>query len=196
MIYFSPMNRSQNQIAFIIIAIITMACTGAEFGEVVPTETTNSDSVSALFEAAESLTFGIKMDLEKLSENEYNLITTVDLEEGAYFASPYIELSLKGKFNIDYDQNEYFTIADSLIESPQCVQSYDRFSDKMVKWVKEETRYTQQLTLNTKDDFTVDGIVSLVVEPVCSRYEIAFELSSKSGELSIYQSAPVVANIY
>ncbi len=179
----------------LLIAGVALACANNE------TKTLTEESVvvegPALQEnkEVEKLTFELVLELEKLDQNNYNFLATMKLDEGAYYGSPHSNNSYLGLFDIEFEKNEKITVGDTLIETPFPPEVDDAFSTEKVRWVKEETKYEQLLKVNTNEDFEVKGIVSTVVEPVCNRYEIAFVISSKSGEMSINQEEPIVANI-
>ncbi|MFT5822766.1 MAG: hypothetical protein ACI8ZM_004023 [Crocinitomix sp.] len=154
-----------------------------------------SNSITEIVEAPKELTFELIMGLEKIDEKQYNLLAKMQLDEGAYYGSPHSKNSFKGLFNIEIDENDQLIAGDTLIETPFPEEVDDQFSDEKVRWVNEETNYKQSITLNATEDFVVNGVVSFVVEPVCSRYEVTFEIVSQSGELTISQAKPIVANL-
>ncbi|NOQ72976.1 MAG: hypothetical protein GQ574_13285 [Crocinitomix sp.] len=188
------MKISKNLLTLLLIAIISMACSTVETDNEILNEVANEDPITEI-DAPKKLTFELTMGLDKLEENSYNLLANMQLDEGAYYGSPYSNNGFNGLFNIEIAENDQLIVSDTLIETPFPVEVYDGFSDGKVRWVKEETNYKQLLTVNSQDDFEVTGVVLFVVEPVCSRYEVAFVITSKAGELSITQAKPIVANL-
>ncbi len=189
------MKKIKSPILFVLTAVVTLACANNEIEISDTNQNLVEDSTPQDVSEVEELTFELIMDLEKLETNNYNLLATMKLDEGAYYASPYSNNSFSGLFNIEIDQNENVTIGDTLIESPFPPEVDDQFSTEKVRWVNEDTNYEQLLTVNSQDNFEVTGVVSFVVEPVCNRYEVAFNILGQSGELSISQEEPVIANI-
>ena len=74
------------------------------------------------------------------------------------------------------------TFGENIIETPQAVDSYDKFGNQFVKWVKVNTTYLQQLNIKTKENFEVFGRVQFVIEPRCTLEQIPFAISYKDGK--------------
>lgn len=189
------MKTSKNVLPLLLIAAVSLACTNSEIGESKEYITTSDTAFATENEQKKELPFSVKINVEKLRADQYNLSINMFLDDGAYYASPHSNNNFSGLFNIEIAENEHLTVGDTLIEAPFPVESEDQFSDEKVRWVKEETNYRQMLTINSDKDFTVSGVLSTVIEPICNRYEIAFELSWEAGNLFVTQSEPIKANI-
>ena len=174
-------------ISFLCVTVLSIGCSD------LPDETQNSPENS--IEATPSYPFNTQIMLKEVGDNVYDLIVQMDLEEGSYFGSPHSNNSFKGLFDIEVEANEHFVLEDSLYESPESSPEYDHLSKEYVNWVRESTTYTQRLTLNETIDFSVDGVVSFVIEPMCNRFEVAFEIQYFKNQLSVIKGDTKIANL-
>jgi hypothetical protein len=189
------MKNSKNLLTLFLIVIISIACSSNQSETPTESQTDSLDMPLEKNATAKELPFDIKIAVEKLKADTYNLSVTMFLDEGAYFGSPFSNNSFGGLFKIEIDPDNRLIVDETLIETPASVETHDPYSNGPVNWVIEETNYKQKLAIQSDQDFKVSGVVSAVIEPICSRYEIAFELKWKKGTLSVSQSAPIVANL-
>ncbi|MEO9533277.1 MAG: hypothetical protein ABJG68_10085 [Crocinitomicaceae bacterium] len=129
-----------------------------------------------------------------LDENN-SIVATITPGEGAYFASPESRDLLKGYANLEVEQNDFIHVDDGFIESPASEKVYDSYSKSYINWVYDQTSYTYGTCRKIGEDFEVGGVLSFVIEPECSRYEVAFILKNKEGELSIEKTTTEIHNL-
>ncbi|PCI94611.1 MAG: hypothetical protein COB15_13910 [Flavobacteriales bacterium] len=132
--------------------------------------------------------FNISFQLEKVNNEHYNLIAAIDLEGGCFIISPYSPDSILLPFNLSITENNSLTTDSTLIEFPIAKEEYDSIINGQVRYVRENTTYTQKIKLNNQDDFEVAGKVTLLIEPSCVPYEIDFVISNKDGELTVIKT--------
>lgn len=131
--------------------------------------------------------YEIKLQIDKLNKDAYNLVVNMLLEKGAYYVSPHAKRDFKGKFKIFIAPNDKLFVDSFLIETPQSVEEYDShpFVNGLVNWVRISTTYKQQLNVMSEDDFNVSGFIQFTIEPRCTLEKIPFIIVHNKGELKI-----------
>ena len=129
-----------------------------------------------------------------LDENN-SIVATITPGEGAYFASPESRAVLNGYAQLEIEENDFIHVDDGFVESPVSEKVYDSYSQGYINWVYERTSYTYGSCRKVEEDFEVGGMISFVIEPECSRYEVNFILSNKDTELSIEKTTTVRNNL-
>ena len=71
------------------------------------------------------------------------------------------------------------------MEIPQSQEAYDQVSDKEGNFVRQDTRYRQEFTIHSQDDFEVPGLIWLEIRPDCQPYEIRFVIAQQSQQLRV-----------
>jgi hypothetical protein len=182
-----------NKLIIIFLVILNIACAKKEYKsleEATPIFLNEFNRVNARKIIGEP--YKINFKIEKSEDNGYSLITAVELiEEGSHFVSPFSTGNSTGKFNISIEDNPNLTMASIFTETPRTVEEFDPhpFVNGYVNWVKENTTYRHQLSISTKEDFEVTGLLRFVIEPRCTLEEINFTISYHDGELHIKKSA-------
>ena len=179
-----------------IIAFITLtlavACTenetptSIEASHPVP-EGSMYDSPSIVREIALNNPYEISYNVEKTTDRQYNLITTMKLFGGSFYVSPHSTGDFIGKFRIEIVPNDYLILGSDFIETPRSKEVHDPhpFVDGLVNWVNEDTRYEHHLTVITQDDFDIRGKIIFTIEPKCTLEEISVIFKYRSGVLRI-----------
>lgn len=131
--------------------------------------------------------YTIDFDIKKLDTDFYDLIVHIKLKNGSYFVSPNSKGNFSGIFTLKLENNGNLLQIAKLKESPLSVEEYDPhpFVNGNVNWVRENTMYKQQLTLNTKNDFSVSGLIQFTIEPKCTLEKIPFVITYKNGEMKV-----------
>lgn len=133
--------------------------------------------------------YDIKFQIEKTKNNDYNLVVSINLHNGAHFISPHAKRDFKGKFFMDLRSYEHLSFKGNIFENPRSVEELDPhpFVNGSVNWVRVNTTYKQPLNLLSKDDFEVFGRVLFTIEPRCSLEVIPFAISYKDGVMKFFE---------
>jgi hypothetical protein len=129
--------------------------------------------------------YSIDLNIEKSENDDYNLIVSLELDEGSYFYSPFTSDFFKGNFTIIIDDTANLNLSETILESPASELSKDRSGSHPVNIVTENTTYTQQIMLANTADFEVSGKIRFVIEPKCTMEEIPFYITYRSGKMVI-----------
>ncbi len=129
--------------------------------------------------------FDVSFNMEKIDDNNYYLITSIKLAKGCYVISPYSLDDIFLPVSLSIAENKSIKTDSTLIEFPISVEEYDALAETQVRFVKENTTYTQKLTLTNKNDFEVTGKVELLIEPNCVPYQIDFTISNKDELITV-----------
>jgi len=135
--------------------------------------------------------FDIDFQIEKLENNQYNLVVTIELNSGSYIISPYSEDSTYGQFNISIADSGALILGDTLLETPNSIEEYDSVLERTVKIVRQTTTYKQKISVDEQDDFEIPGLIWFVLEPICIPYEVGFVISYSSGEMQIKKTRTI-----
>ena len=133
--------------------------------------------------------FDIKFQLDKMDSQHYLLDVAIELFNGSYVVSPYSKDTTYGHFEISIKDTERLIMGDALLERPNSVAEFDPILNELVRFVRENTTYTQRIKVLAKGDFEVSGLVWFVLEPSCMPYEVRFVISSHSGEMQIKKTS-------
>lgn len=168
-----------NRILLISLFLLAISCTTNEKKTQQTTE-----KVSEPTDKAISTPFDVSFAIEKEDEQHFNLITTVELNDGNFFISPFSQDTTYGKLDISVTDNGNLQQEGQLTEVPLSIEEFDTIIQQNVRFVKATTTYKQQFKTTT-DDFEVAGKVWFVCEPECLPYDIGFKISSKSGKVLV-----------
>ncbi|WP_223034421.1 hypothetical protein [Hanstruepera marina] len=115
----------------------------------------------------------------------HDLTIDMRLKNDGHFVSPNATRDFKGKFTMIIDKNSDFNLVGNLIESPRSVEEIDLhpFVNGPVNWVRKNTTYTQQIRLNSSDDFEVIGFIQFTIEPACTLEKVPFIIKQVNGVL-------------
>ena len=109
--------------------------------------------------------FDIKLQVDKITKDQYNLDVTIELENGSYVISPYSKDDIYGHFGISIPNNSNLSPDKTLLEIPSSVEEHDPILDQPVKFVRGNTIYKQRLKITNQNDFEVKGLIEFVLEP-------------------------------
>jgi hypothetical protein len=131
--------------------------------------------------------YELAFEVEKTSENQYTLNTTMKLYGGSFYVSPHSKRDFKGKFTIEIADNKNLKLAIDFIETPRSQEVIDPhpFVNGSINWVNEDTKYEHQLTALSNEDFDVGGKIFFTIEPKCTLEEIPVMFKYRSGVLTI-----------
>ncbi len=129
----------------------------------------------------------LNFKIEKLEQENYELVIEMNLKNGSYYVSPNAKRDFKGKFSLVFDENDKLKLSSKLKETPLSVEEYDPhpFVNGTVNWVRENTSYHQKLKPNTNEDFNVKGHIQFTIEPRCTLEKIPFIIKYHNGEMKI-----------
>lgn len=140
--------------------------------------------------------FDISFHTEKIKNDQFYLVTTLEVDSGSYFISPFSSDDILMHFSINLDSNQFINPDDQLLEIPSPREEYDSVLEQKVKYVREKTTYKRKITLTSKDDFKASGLVEFLVEPRCVPYHVAFEIIHQSGQLKIAKTKTTIPSFY
>ncbi len=131
--------------------------------------------------------YDITFKVEKLKNNTYNFIISMELEKDAHYVSPNSKGSYLGQFTMIMDKNTKLRMNEAFTEIPLSKESIDPWNGGPVNFVREHTTYTKQFTISDTNDFEVAGLVQFVIEPRCTLEKIHFKITNTSGNIEIKQ---------
>lgn len=129
--------------------------------------------------------YDIGFQIDKLDNNQYILVVSIQLDKGSYLVSPFSNDSYSGRFDISIKDVGNLIMNDTLLEIPRSAEEIDPWGKGLVNLVKENTIYKQKFTILAKDDFEVSGFIRFVIEPLCTMEEVKFIISNNSGKLKV-----------
>ncbi len=132
--------------------------------------------------------YKLSLNTFQIAKDEFSLEVNIELNQGSFFVSPKSKGSFKGKFRIEFNENNHLEIDKAFTESPESKEVFDShpYVNGYVNWVKENTKYNKTLKLKEKKgNFTVTGVIKFVIEPKCTLEEIPFILIYENGELIV-----------
>lgn len=140
--------------------------------------------------------FDIDVQIDKRGNDQYDLIVTIELENGNYVISPYSEDETYGHFEISLAETSNFILLDQLLEVPNSVEEYDPVLKRQVKFVRETTSYTQRIRLASQDNFVVSGLIEFVLEPSCVPYDVEFVITYHSEAMNVKKTKTAISEEY
>lgn len=145
------------------------------------------DSPEIDHEVAKSHPYDAEFKVEKAADNQFKLVTSINLHGGSFYVSPHTETDFEGRFRIEVALNENLSIGADFIETPRTKTVIDphQFVHAPVNWVTENTRYDHPLTINTSEDFEIGGKLIFVIEPKCTLEELPIIFKFKDGVLIV-----------
>ena len=134
--------------------------------------------------------YNLEIELVTSENNKHDLVISIELNSGAHFNPSHATLDSKGKFYMNLGNYKNLNFESNIMESPQSVQELypSTFVDESVNWDYENKVYKQSLSLLSKNDFEVIGMLRFAVASRSSLEEIPFILSYKDGILKITSS--------
>ena len=131
--------------------------------------------------------FDISFEIEKQGKDNYLVIHT-DIAEGSFILSHYADPSMRGRFLITFDNNEFIKTETPLVESPGPIEeAYYWSDDEKEKKLLDKQTTKQMLNISSNKDFEVRGKVTFTVEPSCNFWRSEFSISQSSGKLDVIQ---------
>lgn len=128
--------------------------------------------------------FEITFEMDQEKDKEASLSFEIALDSGYYFVSPHSE-GWHQRLIFSIENTDSLLLAGELIELPETREEYDNLSEKEGNFVRKNTTYSQNLTVDTQNDFEVAGLIWFEMRPNCQPYEIRFVVSNNSGKLMI-----------
>ena len=133
--------------------------------------------------------YNLKIEVEKTDDN-FNLVFSVDLKKASYYVSPNTKEDYKGKFYMDFGSYKDVSFNGKLHEkklekSPNRPFPKDKDSENNVFG---NAIFTQKLTLKNTADFFVYGRIKFVIEPRCTMEIIPFMITFKDGEMIVTEA--------
>ncbi|MFK5982520.1 MAG: hypothetical protein QM499_06375 [Flavobacteriaceae bacterium] len=127
--------------------------------------------------------YTLHFELEETKSQEQFLVISIELHNNSEFISPFEDKEFSGKFFLNLGTTNDIEFKGNIIEIPQAIDSYDKFGNQFVKWVKVNTTYRQRLNIKTKEDFEVFGRLQFTIEPRCTLEQFPFSISYKNGKM-------------
>lgn len=129
--------------------------------------------------------YELEFGVEKSSEGEYFLITTIELLNDSYVASPLSNNNFTGLFTFDLSINRNITVDDEIEETPRSIETIDPDEGVPVNWVREKTTYKRKLHISTTEDFDAGSKITFTIEPRCTFENIPLMIKQRNGVLTI-----------
>jgi hypothetical protein len=129
--------------------------------------------------------YQLSLQVKKLEDNNYNLIITMELGEGAHYVSPNSKGDYKGRFVMLLEENSKLTMNGNFSEHPIAKETIDPWRFDPVNFVTENTTHTQQFTVSDTNDFEVVGLIQFTIEPRCTLEKVKFTIASRDGNVTI-----------
>jgi len=131
--------------------------------------------------------YDLQFTVEKIDATHYQLNTSMKLFGGSFYVSPHSIQDFKGKFSVEFADQNSVVIGDEFKEIPRSIEEIDQhqFVNGPVNWVNVDTKYEHTLTITSKEDFDVGGKYRFTIEPKCTLEEIPFMIKYRSGVLII-----------
>ena len=140
--------------------------------------------------------FELKLDIKKVTDNEYTLINTIELENDSYVVSPFSKDKIYGHFTVSIEENDYIFLEESIIEFPETVEKYDPIIEEKVRFVRENTIYNQNIKLKRTGDFEVRALTWFLLEPQCVPLDVEYIISYRDGKMEINQKKITISEDY
>ena len=165
----------------------------------VPMSLTTSEGIPKLLSevyvydrpTTEVLPYNMKLRVEQLEDETYQLAIDMILENGAHYISPHSPGNYTGKFLLDIDPGKHIQLDKELTENPRSKEEFDShpFVNGRVNWVRTNTTYTKKFKINNTENFKVPGLIKFTIEPRCTLEQIPFTLFHKDGKLQVIVEA-------
>ena len=129
--------------------------------------------------------YEVKFEMQQLKEDVYDFVVHMKLNDGSYFVSPNAKRDFKGKFTMEFDDNQQLELVSDLLETPRSVEEYDPhpYVRGTVNWVREDTKYRQRVQRTAQDNFHVKGFIQFTIEPQCTLEKVPFIIKYEEGEM-------------
>jgi hypothetical protein len=127
----------------------------------------------------------VTLKINKTNNNEFSLITLVDIYDKEFLSGPHSNGFFVGDFAISLEETNNITIKDPIVKSPKPIETTDPWGDGQVNWIKRNTTYSQKFTINSTQDFKVTGYINFEMEPKKSIENTKFIISQNDGTLSV-----------
>ncbi|NJM80403.1 MAG: hypothetical protein HC854_13750, partial [Flavobacterium sp.] len=112
--------------------------------------------------------YELKLDMQKVNSNLYDLKIQILLHNNAYYASSNSKKDYKGKFTFFVNATNSFILKNKLVETPLSKEN----PNGLTHFVNINTTYNQKLEITTKEDFVVGGFIQFTIEPRCTLEKI------------------------
>lgn len=132
-----------------------------------------------------SASYTLDLQIEKDSNGEFYIVSTIDFLNGTYLASPFSKPDFIGKFLVHLDPEAAATLTDEITETPNSVETMHENGVGSVNWVKEKTTYRQKINYPTDYNYSCSGKITFTIEPACTFEQIPFILKYLDGQLTI-----------
>jgi hypothetical protein len=130
----------------------------------------------------------VNYQIENVNIENFNLLIHLNLFGNTWIISP-LELDYPyGGMVFEITENKYFSLIDSIIESPIPVIKNDVICEEPYRIITKKTTLIQKLKLNSIEDFKVSGYLFFVLEPICSPITLNFNIVNNSGKLTVQKS--------
>jgi|GEM_PF-2330376 len=129
----------------------------------------------------------VKLQVKQIENDYFNFLIKMNMFGDSWIVSPLEKEYPYGEMTIDFDKNDHFVLLDSINETPNSIYKSDPLWKNEYKIIKGETDLKQKIRLLSITDFEVTGHIFFMLEPICKPYEIEFEISNKSGKITVKQ---------
>ncbi len=130
---------------------------------------------------------------EKISDTEFDLIITADIEKGWHVYSQFIEEGGPIPTSFKFTPSPAYKLQGKVSETPKAISAFDKNFDMQIAWHKDRAVFKQRIVLN-QPKATISGLLEFMVcndERCLPPAEVEFKISV-AGNIS--GSAGVIAS--
>jgi hypothetical protein len=172
---------------FILVSILSLLFSCAEKDVIIAQTASMYDSPLIDPVIANEHPYELGLRVGNTNVNEHRIIIEIKLFGGSFYASPSSISRNLGRLVVGIEDNDKVQLGTDFVEVPRSREIFDAHPlvKGNVNWVAEDTSYDYPLTVLTKEDFKVNGMIRFTIEPKCTYEEIPFSISSKDGKLTV-----------
>ncbi len=167
---------------WIVLTLLTLSCThSTKENEKVVHEITQAVDTTTPIQPG----FDLQLDLLQESQDTYSLSAFLTLDSGSYVISPLSDDDFYLSFDIAIPLSTYMTVDKGINENPSTIAEFDSIIEKNVRFVRQNTTFSRNLSLVSTEDFELPGQIQFLLEPQCIPYDVDFSLVHEGGVLRI-----------
>ena len=186
---------------FLPIFLFLISCKPEESGaieseqtdSIVPNEPIEENMIINLNQETSDDSIHVILNVQKINESEFNFQIEMQLFGESWVLSPLEKEFPYGCMEIEFDQNEKLELIDPISENPESKYLNDSNWQKPYRVISDEVVLEQKLKINSKEDFTLEGYIFFVLEPICNPYRMEFALFYESGNLRVEETSMHIA---
>ncbi|MFT4779972.1 MAG: hypothetical protein ACJAU0_000139 [Flavobacteriales bacterium] len=140
--------------------------------------------------------FDIELDLLQESQSSYTLVVALSMDSGSYVISSFSEDEFYLPFDVTMKSSSNLKFGNELRENPPSIEEYDAIIEKNVRFVRENTTFSQEMKVLSTNDFQVEGEIQFMIEPQCIPYAVDFLIIQEEGLLKVSEIKTQIHSSY